>query len=681
MKIKQLPELTRHGRYVHSVNYLEIANLNGSVNTTSLDHNIGDNEMSYAQNFKRGSGNTLETRGGIDTYGQFLGPTTGILGGYEFLNIAGNQENLTVYDTNVYRYVSGVWTALTSVTMTTNKATDGCFFPFTNKFYIVNKTDNVVKYTSGTAGDQTDAAFPKGAFVRPFFNRILVAGATGSENTVDYSDDQTDTFTANFNFQVGGTIVGMEVLDQMLLIFTNNNVYRLAGFSFDGTDSFASKLDTLPSDFGAIIGKTVKKVGNKIYFLGLDANRKAAIYMTDGVSVLNVSETKVGYTMDQLAASQLASACAATDGWIYHLWVCPSGEAHNNLGILYDTVRQQFLPFETRYKENIAPPSFAWNFSLNGSKRILIGSQVDGQIFILNNNILGYDVLPEEQQNVQASGRDFKANPSAGQLQRPGQSFKLGSYNTTMSLKISKIGALLKYVSGTQTDLQLVIRSSSQTGTVVATSDTMTAFSTASYIWKEFIFTTPPSLSGGTTYYFQIKHVTEGSGNSVYNVGTNTSGGYTDGTLFTYINSAWSAVSSDDMTFRVYVESVIDSYINTKAFHPAGIGFEYHAKKFCTFYGTSTEAALEIGFAKNGQVSFQTYTVSPQSGNSATWGGSDTWGGGALWGGAQQRQYVWNSIENLQGDSVKAQVRNRQPNKTVYFEAIVFAYNPKQRMQ
>lgn len=677
VSIANLPSAFNRG----ASQFLTISNLDGSVNNTDLDLNIGDNELSDAQNMSKGSGRTLSSRKGIDEYGQYLGATTGILGGFTPRSIAGVEENLCVYDTSIMRYVSGVWTALTGVTMTTNKPADGVFFPFTNKYYIVNKTDNVVKYTIGSAaGDQTDAAFKKGAYIEEFFNRVLVAGVSGQEDYVWYTDDQLDTFSGNNFFQVGGNITGLVRLDDKLLIFTQNNVYRLYGFSFDGTNSYASKLDTLPGDFGSIADRTIKKVGNKVFFIGLDARRNAALYVTDGFSIVNLSELKIGATLNTLATGLIQNACAVTDGNVYRAWITPSGDAYNNLQIAFDTNRNQFLPFETYMTKNIAAPACAWTITLNGAQRVLTGSQLDGQVSLLDENDT-YDILGQESQTTTNANRDFFANASAVQVQRIGQSFKLSAYNASQTIVVDHIQVPIKYVSGTQTDLQLVIRSGSQTGTIVATSNTLTAFSTASYVWKKFTFTTAPSLTGNTTYYFQVKHVTEGTGNSVYNILTNTADNYASGNLYTYTNSAWTSVSAQDLCFRIYAQAIIDSYIVSKAFHPASVMQYYKANKFGILFGTRNGAGVEVGFAKDGQSSFLVVQVFPDAGSSATWGGGSTWGGGALWGGAQERQYMWRSIENLEGHSVKMMIRNRQPNKSFSFESLVLAYNPKNRMQ
>src|SRR3990167_4030324 len=107
-----------------------IKGLNGALNTHDSDLEIADTEFSGGQNMTDITNKSVGKRDGISLYGNFLGTVTGILGGFAFNNVAGTQEELVVYDTGVYRYVAGVWTLLTSVTMTTNKPADGVFFPF-----------------------------------------------------------------------------------------------------------------------------------------------------------------------------------------------------------------------------------------------------------------------------------------------------------------------------------------------------------------------------------------------------------------------------------------------------------------------------------------------------------------------------------------------------------------------
>lgn len=657
---------------------LEVKNLTSEVNKSVPDIDIADQQLSDGQNVIGTTTTGLRKRDGVNIAGNYLGSTTGVLGGWSFKSIAGVQEELIVYNTNVYRLVTNIWTALTSVTMTTNKPADAVFFSFTNKFYIVNQTDNVVKYTAGaTSGDQTDSAFKKGKYIESFFNRILVANVTGAENRVWYTDNQLDTFSANNFFEVEGTITGLQKFQGMLLIFTTRKVYVLQGFTFDGTSSYASSLRELPIQFGAIIDRTISIVDNNVYFLGTDPQRKAGIYKTDGYSVTNLSESRISTIMDNLAEAQLGNACAIDDGYSYRVYLPELAKVTNTLGIVWDSLNNYFTSPERRWEEGVADFVCMWTVESNGHILVRGGDGTTGQVYTVHANDDGFDVLPEEHQHIYTTDIAVDANPA----KRYGQSFKLSGYNSTQTINTFQITVPIKKNTGTTADLQMVLRSGSRTGTIVATSTTVSAFTDTTYVHKDFVFSAL-SLPGNTTYYSEIKHVTEGAGTSQYFVGSNAAGGYASGNAATYVSGTWTESAGTDMAFRVYLGSVIDMFFASKAWPLAGHGFEYKGRKYMVELSSPAPVALEVGFSKGEYASFVTSNVQFTSITGAsTWGGGDVWGGDAVWGGSDQRLYSWQSIENFQGRTFKFQIRNRLPNQQFTFYVLVLAYNTKKRQQ
>ncbi|MCR4307401.1 MAG: hypothetical protein NUV80_02490, partial [Candidatus Berkelbacteria bacterium] len=353
------------------------------------------NSLTGGQNIRIQKQGKPESRDGSSLYGNFLGTTTGILGGFNFVNRAGTQERLAVYDVGVYRDVALTWTALTGVTMTTNLPADGAYFPLTDKFYIVNKTDNVVKYTSGTSGDQTDANFKKGKYIVHFKNRLLVANVSSQEDYIWYTDLGVDTFSANNYFRVAGTITGMEVHYDKVLIFTKRKIYRLDNFTFNGVAAGPESVTELPVEFGAIYDRTITTVNNFVYFVGQDITNKASIYKCDGYKAVSVSEPKIANTMNGLSTAQLANSCAVEDGIYYRWHAAESGQTTNNIGILYDTVRDIFLPVERRLIAGRADFSCLWSSETTGQWDVFAGTQGTGQVYKLNTGNY-YDELAEE---------------------------------------------------------------------------------------------------------------------------------------------------------------------------------------------------------------------------------------------------------------------------------------------
>ncbi len=451
----------------------------------------------------------------------------------------------------------------------------------------------------------------------------------------------------------------------------------LQGFTFDGTTSYASNLRELPTSFGAIIDKSITLVDNNVYFLGTDPQRKAGIYKTDAYSVVNISEGRLSSIMDNLAEANLTGACSVDDGYSYRLYLPETGKTTNTMGLVWDSLNGYFTSPERRWKEQVADFGCMWTVESNGHILVRGGDSSTGQVYTLHDNTRGYDVLPEEQALVLTTNYAVDGNPA----KRVGQSFKLGNYNNTQSISTLQITAPMKKNAGTTTDVQMVLRSGSRTGTVVATSATITAFSDATYVHKDFVFTSL-SLLGNTTYYWEIKHVTEGSGTSQYYVGGNAAGSYANGQAATYATGAWTEQAAVDMAFRIYDKAVIDMYFASKAWPLAGHGFQYKARKYMIELSAAAAVSLEVGFSKGEYTTFVTSNVQfSQISGGTTWGGGALWGGGSVWGGTDQRLYSWQSIENFQGRTFKFQVRNRLPEQQFTFYVLVLTYNTKKRQQ
>lgn len=516
-----------------------IGALTAGLNTTDSDLDILDNSLSDGQNIIPRSRTSIKKRGGITLYGNFIGTTTGILGGFNYVNQAGTQDQLVVYDTVLKRYNSGNWDTVSGITFTTNKQADGAYFPFLDKFYIINNTDNVAKYTSSGSVDQSDSSFKKGKFIEHFQNRLLVANILGQENRVWYTDNQVDTFGANNWFEVDGKIIGIRTYFDKILIFTKRKIYRLANFTFDGTDSWARNLIDLPTEFGTIADRSIAVVNGYIYFLGQDVDGKCAIYVCDGYKTYPISDAKIEQTLAGLSASQLENDCAVADGNRYRVHVAESGQTTNNLGIVYDTVDKEFYPVERRLINDRADFSCLFTSETSGQWETYAGTQGTGQIYKLNDNDGLYDEIPEERYLTSGS---YNAPVDANPAKRIAQSFKLSQYNAIQSINISKIALLLKKISGTTTDLQVRIETNNNgvpSGTLADAQATATisAFTDTSYIWKLVSFSNV-TLLGNTLYWIVLQHITEGSGDSKYSWQADScTPTYSNGNLATYIGA------------------------------------------------------------------------------------------------------------------------------------------------
>lgn len=615
---------------------------------------------------------TIESRDGMTVYGNFLGGTTGILGGYDFVNAGGTQEQVVVWDTNVYRLLAGVWTALTGVTMTTNKQTDGAYFPLTNKFYIVNQTDNVVKYTSGSSADQSDSSFKKGKYIIHHQNRLLVANVSSQEDFVWYTDLGVDTFSANNYFRVEGNITGLVEYYDKVLIFTKRKIYRLQNFVFNGVAAGPEAVIELPQDFGSIQDRTIKLVNGFVYFVGQDITNKAAIYKCDGYKAVNVSEPKIANLMNGLSTAQLDTCCAVADGIYYHVEIAESGFTSNNLGIMYDTTRNRFLPPIRKVMSARADLGCMWSSETSGEWVVYGGSQSTGQVYRLHSGEY-YDELPEERYlTLGTLNVPINANPA----KRAAQSFKLTNYNLTQMIPISTLNLYMKKNAGTTTDLQVRIETDNAgapSGTAVTNGTaTLSAFTATSYAWKSVTFTTPPELSGNTTYWIVVKHITEGSGDSQYFwLGNPCTPTYAYGSLATYISGVWAADTMTDQAFQVFSQSAIEATAKTKFFMPSGLGKEFKLHAFMSQFGTVGNYGVLVGFDSGGFNSATNFVVSLASDTAQnTWGGGGVWGAGLIWGGQLSRNFLWRNVYGFVGRLLRVVVSNKAANQPWKFDGV-----------
>lgn len=539
-------------------NYLDYISFNGGYNSKDPDIAVSDNELTGGRNIDISPDHALSSRLGHTLVGNFIGTTTKILGMIAHEPAGGTAELLSVYDTSIMRYTSGLWVALTGATMTTDLPVDYAHFPLTAKTYIINGTDHVVKYASGTSADQTDTAFKKGKYIVHYKNRLLVA----TDNILWYTDLGVDTFSANNYVKTEGNITGLQVLYDKWLTFTKKKIYVTPNFQFNGVAAGPESFLPLRTDFGAIYDRTIVTIGNLCYFMGQDSQGIAAIYATDGYDVIRISD-KIQPDFDDLSASQLTNACAVAFGKYYRISVCPNGETTNTLEYLYDTQEKKWLPPYT--SEGF---SSYINFENTGRLDVYAGSQINGRVYKLNQQ--DYDELID-QSNYQTPDVHTAIDAASGAVKRASQSFKL-SVSSPNTMYITGIAVMLKKNSGTTTGLTTRIETDSSgkpSGTLVTgATGTISAFTDTSYVWKTVKFAVPVEFSAATTYHLVIQHTTEGTGDSQYYMGMKgTASSYANGIASEYTSGAWANISDTDASFIIFTESDYESYGDTKAFH------------------------------------------------------------------------------------------------------------------
>jgi hypothetical protein len=566
--------------------YLNYTSFNGGYNSQDSDIGISETELSGGLNVDIDPDNVLSTRLGHTLHNNFLGTTTKILGLIAHEPAGGTSELLTIYDTSLYKETTGVWTAITGATLTTNLPVDSAYFPLTAKTYITNGTNNVVKYTSGTSADQTDANFKKGKYIVHYKNRLL----TSVNNIIWYTDLGVDTFSTNNYVKCEGDITGLEVLYDKWLTFTKKSVYVTSNFTFNGVAAGPESFLPLRTSFGAIYDRTIVTMDNICYFLGQDSQGVASVYATDGYDVKRITD-KIQPDFDVLSPAELTNACATNFGKYYRVSVTPNGQTTNTREYLYDTLEKKWLP-------PYSSEGFSCyvNYEDSGEMNVYAGSQINGRVYKLNQQ--DYDELMD-QSNFQTPDVHSAIDAASGAVKRSAQSFQL-SVSSPNTMYITGIAVMLKKNAGTTTDLTARIETDSSgkpSGTLVTgASGTIAAFTDTSYVWKTVKFAVPVELNAATTYHLVIQHATEGAGNSQYYLGVKgTTSTYPNGNASLYTSSAWTTLSSADASFIIFTESDFESYGDTKAFYLSPQGQKTRLKDIFVTAGATGNFTMQVG--------------------------------------------------------------------------------------
>lgn len=666
-----IPNIVQISRGRYSVfngqqQFFKYKSFGGGYNTRDNDSDVKDDELTGGQNVDLNPDTTISKRKGHALHGNYLGNTTGILGLVDHSPQGGTSELLYVYDTKIYRDSSGI--PLTGVTLTTNKKIDYAYHPFTSKTYVVNGTDNVVKYVSGASGDQTDSSFKKGKFIEYYQSRLLVANVSGYENCIFWTDIATDTFPGDC-IKTDGEITGIKILYDRILTFTKHKIYMSQNIQLtsnsQGTAGFTQpdQFNPLKTDFGAIYDRSIAKVNNLIYFIGQNSKGIAGVYVTDGLNVTLISDI-IRNDLNNVAPAQLLNACGTQWGRFYRFSITPTGQTSNTLEYLYDTTNHVWYPPYTSIGF-----SCYLTYETSGELDLYAGSQIDGRIYKLNT--VDYDESIDQKLDI--LGDDASGIYSSSSA-RAGQSFKLNGV-TSESKYLSKAVISLKKHSGTTTDLVVRVETDNNgkpSGTLVSSdaTTTLTAFSDSSYVWKTVNFT-PFLINCNTKYWLVVKHAVEGSGNSSYYWQTVDISSYTRGDLANYDGSNWIQQIGSGGYFAIFVEGSIEAFVDTKQFYLAQEGYQVQIRSMFVTAKALGDWNVECGIIPGsyyGNISNHMNTDSS----------GDKWGTGKwgemLFGGSNLAEKRLD-FQNLRGRGMKFRFRNQYANQPFTINGFTVRYH------
>ena len=619
----------------------------GGINNTDPEVQVSRNEVSDGQNmfFDREGG--AYNRNGVRLKGNFIGVTTGILGLFNFINRAGTQEMLAVYDTGVYRDVGEIWTLLTGATLTTNLKAEGVYFSETDKFYITNGTDAVVVYTSGATAT-TDANFKKGTWIESFDGRLVTGGISGQEDYLWVTDLGVDTFSAN-NYQraEGKLLAGKAINQQLLLVWSDRRLYKVPGLKTTPNAAGPEAFFVI-ADVGLVGTRAVTVLDGAAYFVGLDSQNTIDVFATSGQGVVRIGSPRVKNYLIGLASVNLGNLAMINDGRYIRFSATPSGASTNSREYIYDTLtkkwQSEFIPQFPISCYTISKVSSAY--------MVFAGHQSLGIVEKLNTG--RYDEIINQSYTL---GQDTDEQVAAATSTRVSQGFK---WNYAVSeTRYATCGAiLLKKVSGTTTELTVRIETDSSgkpSGTLanIDATTTIAAFSDTSYIWKSFSFTMPFLLTGNTQYHLVLKHTTEATGDSIYAWGSDSSSPtYSNGVTSNYNGTTWTADSTTDCLFALFIEEYIESFV-TQTSDLDNALYPKKPQQVIVEAESSTGITAKLGLGNEGKDSTFDEVDLVLLGKSSIWSSSatDTTPGHLVWATDSKQESTdnikWNSGVNV----------------------------------
>lgn len=239
----------------------------GVIRSAQLDDTVSpENSVQLAVNLNFDRVGAMTSRLGVATYATTRG---GSITSFGVLSIQGGAKTLfSQVGTDISVWTGTVW----STVRTTTVSTKARYSQFLNRLWMVNGTD-ATQTSNGGAFSTTDvpASFPVGDFIQAGFDgRVWVASKSSDAlyftDIVQFTPPSTyvltynaaTNFIKNFSPQDGQSITGLFRVPRALLVFKQNNIYRVYS---------ASSVDAYPAyNVGTYSQESIVQAKDGIYF-------------------------------------------------------------------------------------------------------------------------------------------------------------------------------------------------------------------------------------------------------------------------------------------------------------------------------------------------------------------------------------------------------------------------------
>lgn len=356
---------------------------------------VGDNRIS-----KR-PGTTVSTSLGAFTHlgGSAFEPN----GGTKRIVVCRNGSS----NSQLYQSTNGTsFSAIGSANLTKDAPMN--FVQASNSLFGFNGTD-VVDY-DGTTVTKNRSSIPLGKYGFWFHNYLFVAGVSGNPNRLYWSDLGTPTTFTNTNFidinaNDGDFITGINTLNDELIIFKNNSIWSITGYSgttFNADTVAGHNTNSRVYGYGTPSHQSIVPFGRSLYylsFLGATPHIRVLTQSVFGKIVdSDIYSHDIEATMSGLNKSQLSLCTGIYDG-VYMYWAVPNGSSSSN-----NLVLVHYPPLETRSPlgvvrswvqwTNLTPQQF-FPSSISGRGKIYFtDSSTSGFVSVIDTSIHSDNSVP-----------------------------------------------------------------------------------------------------------------------------------------------------------------------------------------------------------------------------------------------------------------------------------------------
>jgi hypothetical protein len=316
----------------------------GGLNTRTNPYEITDSESVDNSNFVLDEAGTLTKRGLFERYNSTTAGATAFTNLYKFYTSSDAGYLIIAGGTKLYKATSG---SLTDIGITGNTVTENSQWSFesftdgTNELVFgANQGQGICTWNGTNANFRSEGTgstpSTNCSLLKKHKARLFAAGSKTYPYRLYYSslNQGRDWTTSGGSMDLPSyeKIMALEVLSDVIFIFTRTSIYALLG---DTPQEFT--IQKTRSTIGTHAYKSVI-VGNKlIYFLN-----KSGVFAFDGDEAINISET-IQPTIDAISNTYIGGSASLFDkrGRLWLSYTSTNGTFNDTI-IVYDTVLKQW---------------------------------------------------------------------------------------------------------------------------------------------------------------------------------------------------------------------------------------------------------------------------------------------------------------------------------------------------